>query len=431
MLNFLKNVFPSEENGKWNFHEILLTLVLITIPTKHLFISIALILYVLFALRNGVKRRGISFQPIFILPMLFYLLMVLSLIWSKAPSLSLSGLQKELPFLLVPLAFMLAPQLSRASLYRILRNYSWFMVAYALVFLIRAVLRYIISKDSSVFFYHNLVTEELNAIYISIFSSLALMYFVAQKTKSTCTNFAFIVLFVFVVMLSSKSIITIDVILIIAYYAFFAAVPKGTKTVTILSVIAFVVCSFVFVEQVRERFLIEYETAFVDNTLNTKIGNGNVYNVSLHQAWTQQKFEENHFFPGTALRVFQVRIFNEMMNEQPVFWTGFGLEASQDQIKAKIKEHGLYGNYGDFNYHNQYVQSFSDLGILGFLFVLFLVIWNAKNAFISKDFLHIAFAITMIILFLSESFFCRQRGIVFFIVLYCMFQCADLKKTRQ
>ena len=50
-----------------------------------------------------------------------------------------------------------------------------------------------------------------------------------------------------------------------------------------------------------------------------------------------------------------------------------------------------------------------------------MVVLNLKNAFKSKDFIHIAFAILMISLFLTESFLWRQRGVIFFMVFYCLF----------
>ena len=56
----------------------------------------------------------------------------------------------------------------------------------------------------------------------------------------------------------------------------------------------------------------------------------------------------------------------------------------------------------------------------GFLILIGMLYFNLKNGWKQKDFLHIVFAITMIILFLSESFFCRQRGVIFFITVYCM-----------
>ena len=55
------------------------------------------------------------------------------------------------------------------------------------------------------------------------------------------------------------------------------------------------------------------------------------------------------------------------------------------------------------------------------LSILIILIINTKKAFNSKDFMHIAFAILMLSLFLTESFLWRQRGVVFFTTFYCLF----------
>ena len=73
------------------------------------------------------------------------------------------------------------------------------------------------------------------------------------------------------------------------------------------------------------------------------------------------------------------------------------------------------------NFHNQYIQNFAELGVIGFVFLILMLALNVKNAFISKDFIHIAFAILMISLFLTESFLWRQRGVLFFMIFYCLY----------
>jgi len=81
----------------------------------------------------------------------------------------------------------------------------------------------------------------------------------------------------------------------------------------------------------------------------------------------------------------------------------------------------LYPGYGNYNFHNQYIQVFAELGIIGLLFLLIILISNVCKAFLAKDFLHIAFAVLMISLFLTESFLWRQRGVGFFIILFALF----------
>lgn len=347
--------------------------------------------------------------------------MILSLFWTRDFKLSLAGLQKEIIFLFVPIAFLFIPKLSVPQRYKIVGIFSYGMVLYCVFYLAQAVFRYISTGNLDVFFYHELVSLEVNAIYVSVFVSFALFYFIDKKNKSDLTRIIIGFLAIMIFLLSSKSIIFIDFILIICYYSFFSDVPKSVRFLTLTVVSTFLIFSLFFVENVRERFLLEYETAFVDNTINEKIGNGNVYNVSLKQAWNDAEFQQNQFFPGTALRVYQFRIFTELIHEESVFFTGFGLEASQHQIQKKAIQYKLYDGYGDFNFHNQYIQTFAELGFFGFLLLLLMLGITLKKAFQNKDFLHITFGITMIVLFLTESFFCRQRGITFFIVLYCLF----------
>lgn len=410
----------------------LLAAVLISIPLKNIFVSLTTIAFVIVSFFY-IKSTKIVFNKFLVLPIAFYLLMGLSLLWTRDSKLTLGGLQKELPFLFVPIAFLFAPKLTKSDVYKVFKLYSFSMVLYAFYYFINAIIRYSETKNSIVFFYHELVTNELNAIYVSVFASFAVFYFISLGSKTLFEKLALFILSILVFLLSSKSIITIDFIMIICYYSFFAPIPKSVKRTTLIAVSSFLLFSLFFVKEVKERFLLEYETAFVDNTINNKIGNDNtkVYNVSLKQAWNNKTFQQNNFFPGTALRVYQVRIFKEMLQEENIFFTGFGLEASQDKIQKKALQHNLYNGYGEFNFHNQYVQTFSELGIFGFLILLGMLHLNFKKAWSEKDFLHIAFAITMIILFLSESFFCRQRGIVFFITIYCMFNLVKLNTDKQ
>jgi len=400
----------------------LLATVLITIPLEYAFGSIASFLFLALSFSSFHKFNR-PFNKLLLLPILLFLLMVLSISWTENIHLSTNGLQKELLFFFTPLAFLYIPQLSRESVFKVFRIYSFAMVLFAFFYIVKAIYRYVLSGNIGVFFYHELVTLELNAIYVSVFSSFALFYFISIKKKSFIERYSTIILGVLVFLLSSKSIIFIDFLLLIYYYIYFSETKNSIKFITIATVSTFMIFSFVFVPNIKERFLIEYETAFVDNTINKKIGNEKelVYNVSLKQAWNNTQFKQNNFFPGTALRVFQTRIFIEMLQEQPILFTGFGLDSTQEKIREKAKQYNLYYGYGDFNFHNQYVQMFAELGIFGFILLIIMLFVNIRKAIKNKNFLHIVFSVTMIILFLTESFFCRQRGVVFFITLYCMF----------
>lgn len=399
----------------------LLGIILLTVPLNFAFGSVSCITFLLIAFLSS-KKEKFNFNLTLLLPISLYFLMIISVYWSIKPEMSVHALQKEILFLIMPIAFLLMPKLNKILIEKILKIYSFGMVFYSIFYFTKAFFRYKTTQNPAVFYFHELVTLDLNAIFMASMASVALFYFVQAK-KYFVNQLAIMVLLVFIFFLSSKSVIFIDIILIIWYYTYFSKTVLSVKTVTIVSFFAFFVLSFVFVPQIKNRFFTEYETAFVDNTVNKDFGDNNnkVFNISLNQAWNKKEFKPNDFFPGTAIRIFQIRIFKEMMIEEKNFLTGFGLDATQDKIKEKTKKYKLYPFYGELNFHNQYIQTFSELGLFGFLILVIMLSLNLKNAVVAKDFLHIVFAFSMIVLFLTESFFCRQRGIVFFITLYCIF----------
>jgi hypothetical protein len=181
--------------------------------------------------------------------------------------------------------------------------------------------------------------------------------------------------------------------------------------------------------KIKERFQIEFQTNTTKSISNNVI-NGvpeGVYNISINEACNNQKFTPNDFFNGTAFRVYQARLFLEFLNEEPIFWKGFGLNASLVKMEEKGKKYNVFlgdnsqEGYQKKNFHNQYIQNFAELGVVGFLILIIILSLNIKNAIKSKDFVHIAFAILMISLFLTESFLWRQRGVLFFMIFYCLF----------
>ena len=318
---------------------------------------------------------------------------------------------------------MLIPRQSQRQISSIFHLFSFGMVLYGLYYIQQALFNYMASGETRHFFYHDLVSMDLSAIYMSVFASFGLFYFISKPVRNRIEQASILILVLFIILLSSKLLILINIILSVCYYIYVFKTQASVKRFTLFSAGIFLVFSLLFIPKVKERFLLEYETAFVDNTVNMEIGDEQhmIYNLSLSQAWSDQKFVPNNFLPGTALRVFQVRIFTEMLAEENIFFTGFGLGAAQNNIREKVKQYNLFYGNGEFNFHNQYIQTFAEIGFFGLVILLVMMFINLKKAFGGKDFMHIVFSITMIMLFLTDSFLSRQRGIIFFLTLYCIF----------
>lgn len=437
--NSLKNVLQelkSEHKNHPSFVFLLLTLV--TIPLGYAVNNIALGFFVLSAV-VFCKKENIKANLILALPIVLFLLMALSYFWSIDKSRTLKAIPKEISLFLIPIAFLLFKDFTKNQKDKILKFYSWSIFLYTVFCLVKAVVRFIITSDSAVFFYHELVTKEVNAIHVSVYVSLAFFWFFTKPYRNLVDKVALITLFIMVFLLSSKNIIAIFILLLLVYYFFYTEISKKMRLRNLVFFILLII-PFFFIGKIKHRF----EAEFLSNTNKSispdvvQIEDPNINVLSIKEVWTNDKFTPNDYFPGTAFRVYQFRVFIDLMQENSgVFWKGFGLNASLSKLEEKGKYYNVFmgsentEGYQKKNFHNQYIQNFAELGIFGLLLLLAMLFVNIKNAFLTKDFLHIAFTILMISLFLTESFLWRQRGVVFFTAFYCLFNVRMLLKPNK
>ncbi|WP_026725457.1 O-antigen ligase family protein [Flavobacterium sasangense] len=428
--SFFSNVWKEllEENRQ-NTAFIPFLLLLITLPISMAVNNILLGVFFLSSLLY-VRKNKFVLSVTFLIPILLFVWMCVSYFWSIDLKRTLSAIPKEIALLLLPIAFMLIPTFTKEQKDKILKYYSYTMLIYVVFFLIRALIRFLITKETSVFFYHGpdnetdtgLVPRLLNAIHVSVYVSIAFFYFFIKEHKTKWEQVASILLFVFVILLSSKNIILVLVLLILIQVFFYSKIANRLRlrNLTIILILLGFIVSF---SKIKERFLVEFRTNS-DKSISHNVAlnkSEGINNISIADAWTKEQFHPSDYFPGTAFRVYQFRMFTEFLEEDAIFWKGFGLNASLNKLLEKEKQYNLYSGYGTFNFHNQYVQNFAELGVVGFLLLLIILYINTKKAFGTKDFMHIAFAVLMISLFLTESFLWRQRGVLFFMLLYCLF----------
>lgn len=427
IFSFSKNVFQKTQlEYSKNPSLLFVLLALLFIPLGYAFNSIALGALLIVTI-IAAKKDNFKLDFKLVLPIMLYFLMALSLIWTIDFNRTLSALSKELPLLIIPVCFLLFRAFSAEEKNKIINWYSHGIVFYTIFYLLKASIRFFITHDSSVFFYHELVTKDVNAIHVSLYVAIAFFYFFIKTPQSLFDKFAATLLFVMVFLLSSKNIIVVFIGLVVCHQLFYTKTSKKLRLKNLILLLVFLI-SLTFIGKIKERFKEEYETIMTDSSVNDVITKENqpVYNVSIKQAWTNEKFSPNDYFPGTAFRVYQFRIFTEMLQENPIFWNGFALDASYSKIQEKGIHYNLFlgddkqEGYQTKNFHNQYVQVFAELGIFGLIILLAMVAISLWTAIKSKNFISIAFAVLLLSLFLTESFLWRQRGVTFFILMYCL-----------
>lgn len=433
--NFLKSVLTDiQSENKENNSFLFLLLLCVTIPLSLGLNNVSLILF-LGSIILLLKKKSFIFSKELFLPILLYVLMLLSYFWSIDKTLTIKALPKEIALLFIPLAFMVLQPITDRIKTKILKYYSFSIVLFVAYYLLRALIRFFILKDTSVFFYHGeydndigLVSKELNAIHVSVFVAIAFFYFYTSSENQLFNTVISLVLFGFIILLSSKNIILVFILLLIIHFFFFS---KSANKMRLRNIFLFlIIIGFVFsFGKIKERFQLEFQTNS-DKSLSSNVIKGlpeGVHNLSIKEAWSNERFTPNDFFPGTAFRVYQARLFFEFLKEENIFWTGFGLNASYKKLEEKADYYNVFQGtdkiegYQKKNFHNQYFQVFAELGIFGIIILVLILIFNLKKAIKSKDFIHIAFAVLMISLFLTESFLWRQRGVMFFTLFYCLF----------
>lgn len=384
-----------------NIDEIFVALILITLPLGGYAInSIAVILFFLLGIYRFVKTKQIlKFSKISILFIAFYCLCASSLIWTDSIKNTFEGLSRFLSFLILPLAFILNSE-KKFSIDSILEKFSESMVIYAFYCILIGTIKSIKNKDVNFMFYHELSgnLSELNAIYLSVFISLAIGFLLLKSKKSKINLFYIIFLSLVLVLLSSKIIISVTFIFILVY--FFKT--TFSKNIKLKYIFIFFFISIVFIissVNIVNRFRVEYEKTKINEVLGKK-DFGHVY------LWT-----------GVGLRVFQTKAFLEIVTEKKQIFLGSGLNNSQEDLNNKYKEYNLYPGFLNYNFHNQYLQVFAELGMVGFSLLLLILCFIFYRAINQKDYFVLFFILLISTVCITESFLWRQRGMVFFITI--------------
>lgn len=422
-----KHLLDIRQENSQNPSFLFVILVLISIPLGYAVNNVALGFLIVSCLYS-LKKNEFKLEIDLLLPIGMYGLMLFSYFWSIDTSNTVKAFSKEVSLFVIPLLFLIGKRFTSVQKNKILYYYSFGIVFYAVFCLVKAIVRFFRTNNPDVFFYHELVTKDVNAIHVSVYMSVAFFCLLINKTiNSTIRTISLLVLFVTIILLSSKNIFLVFLLLMLIYMFYFS--KKGhqlrLRNLIVFGIILGFIVSF---GKIKERFQLEFQTNS-EKSISPNVITGlpkTVHNVSIKEAWTNTTFTPNDFFPGTAFRVYQFRTFLEIMHENSAWLLGFGLNASYSKIEEKAIENNLFlgdnvnEGYQKKNFHNQYVQNFADLGIMGFMILIGIVSINLKNAIRNKDFIHFAFAILMISLFLTESFLWRQRGVLFFITMYCL-----------
>ncbi len=101
---------------------------------------------------------------------------------------------------------------------------------------------------------------------------------------------------------------------------------------------------------------------------------------------------------------------------------GPGIGDRQDELMKWYKTIGFdIALHYEYNEHNQYLRYWLNSGVLGLLLFLFLLSYNIKKGIQQQDYTLICLTILLSLFSLTESCLSRNKGMLFFIFILCLY----------
>jgi O-antigen ligase len=348
------------------------------------------------------KKYPPKFEAGLLLPLVFYLFGCMSYFWSVDQAQTAKGMGRLLILFLMPLTAVFLPNFTTRQVKLTFKWFTGFNIGFGIYFLVLASINYLKYFSAEVFTYHNLVDSlELNAIYVSAFFTLSYFFLLIQEEKKKIDKFSLAFLGTMIILLSSKMVI---LVFIIGNVLFFLKRINIRSLNPLKALYGVVLCCLFIVasKNIFNRIIIE-TTTDIEEVLN------------------REEFTRIYPWTGTSIRLLQLRNLKEQIEENNIFWKGFGLFASRNDLKERHIKLNTYHGYHDYNYHNMYAQSLSELGIFGLLVLLFMIVLGLQKALKQKNFLMLTFYLMIAFVFLSESFLWVHRGVFFFTIVNTIF----------
>ncbi len=399
---------------KYKLEEILLLLVILSLPLPEHWNTKVLLLLTIFVLARYLKNSTIEIPKLAWFYVLFFLFAGFSIFWSENKYHSNQAILRLLPFLLF--GFGYKHLFNFENPIRVYRIASIGYVFYGFILIILGLVRFSMTSNLDTFFYHQLTSPfQANAIYIALlFASLASLYlyqilFLELKTNRIDLILVFL-LFGFQILLSSKMILTmlffVLVVIIGTYIRKNGLSKKNTwKGITIA----------------LSLFFLFSISSFTKNRFTEIADYKQIKNV-----FSADYFGRVYYWNGLTLRLFQLRCFYEIENGSDFnSYLGSGFNASQSRLNAKYAHYDLYrgptgegenDGYFVYNFHNQYAQLLIELGIFGGILIVLMLYFFVLYPIQNKNILFLTIGLLFLSFALTESYLLRQKGVVAFVL---------------
>jgi len=343
---------------------------------------------------------------------LLFLLQIIAILYTNNMQTGWINMRIKTGLLITPLAICCTAYINTDTQKKLLSHYCLILFLATCYCICVSFLHYRETKDSSIFFYHALVSPlNQHAVYFSLLIMIGLIFLLESISKSEFIfnrffHFFLILYFsIFLFLLSSKLVIVFYLFYLVYYFITLLQKNKmNQKAITGLFILCIALASFVFAVRnpISERF---YE-----------IIKGDIKIV------TQSKFDKGDYFNGLQFRLLQWKFVGEILKENNRWWPGVSPGDSQDLLNEKYISKNMYTGdpesgsrgYLIYNTHNQFLETLLQNGIIG-LVVLLIICFSLLKMAVQKKSRMTSFVVLLLFAWLfTESAFETQYGILIF-----------------
>ena len=318
--------------------------------------------------------------------------------------------ESKLGFLVIPLIFCSGSFTNGNLRRRLMYVFSISLTLASIYCIAVATIRYFVTSDETVFFYHQLVSPlEHHAVYFAVFAFISLVFLMIEGRyhpwfkKNKIVYITWIVFHVLVLfLLSSKLVLFITVLYLL--YTLLASIRNARAKIW-RAVIAGV-----------SILLIITAISLTDNPVKRRFADlkGDIELLSL------ERYTDAMYFNGWQLRLLLWRFTYEIIRDENAWLIGVGPTNDQQALQKKYLDMGLYSGlesrgdkgYLEFNCHNQFLQSSLQSGIPGLVVFLIWLVVFLQRVIRKRDNVLAWMAIMILAFFLTESVFERQYGMI-------------------
>ncbi len=362
------------------------------------------------------KKRVVTNWRHFLLAATAFIISVVGLLHTSTFGIGISIVETRLAVLLFPF-IIIANQMTQEEKNEFARWYIVSLLATFFILLTIAVYRNILGPGPTswfnMYYYHysDLTSPiGIDPLYLSLFVGLGLLLSMKEFMHPNSKGFTFsrtaarvvlAILATFLVLLGVRSILMIIVLLILLNTAFnWGYIKKVHLVIPMLTLV--LIASFTIISPVtRDRFKGLYNAQYEFSN----------YSIDRFIIW------------DTAIR--------EIIKNPGNYLLGKGTGASEVVMASAYQEREIKWDFEKkTNTHNQYIEFILDNGILGaiFLFLSFsisLVIFYRR-----ADYFGFIFIILMTLALFGENYLNRQKGVVFFSMMYSIAMFSEQKEKR-